>query len=74
MRASTIDDNAAWADLDESDVKVIYTQLLTSHPESIMALVSCIFLRQWSCPGIHPARHTRRPTKPGGRSDRELNE
>ena len=28
MRASTIDDNAAWADLDAPDVKVIYGQFL----------------------------------------------
>ena len=30
------------------------------------------FLRQWSCPGIHPALHVRRLTKPDERSDREL--
>ena len=47
-------------------------QTLASHPKSIMALVSCIFLRQWSCPGIHPAPHARRLTSPGGRADREL--
>ena len=29
MRASTIDDNDAWADLDTSDVKVIYAQILS---------------------------------------------
>ena len=54
------------------DAFVHRRQTPASHPESIMALVSCIFLRQWSCPGIHPALHGRRLTKPGERSDHEL--
>jgi hypothetical protein len=40
MRASTTDDNEAWADLDKSDVKVIYAQLLRIGSEITVSILT----------------------------------